>query len=186
MNRPETLLDDAERVLATLGGFQIDAIVIGAVALAAHHYVRFTEDLDLAMNADRQTFRDIAEALRESGFQVELRLPDLDDPLSGVIDAESARGMIQLVNFGQTFPVIIDAAIKQASLTVREGSPLRVAPLPYLVALKLYAGGLKSKADVVEVLKRNAHADLDEICALCEKYRLPDLRGILNEAGEVT
>lgn len=184
MNHPETLLDAAESVLAVLREFQTDAVVIGAVALAAHHYVRFTEDLDLAMNVDRPTLRDIAEALREKRFQVELREPDLNDPLSGVIDVGSAGGLIQLVNFGQTFPAIIADAIKEATLTVRAESPLRVAPLPHLIALKLYAGGFKSKADVVELLKRNADADLNEIRALCEKYRLPDLRPILDEARE--
>ena len=63
MNQPETLLDSAERVLALLKEHQTDALVIGAVALAAHHYVRFTEDLDLATNADSLTFRKIAAAL---------------------------------------------------------------------------------------------------------------------------
>jgi hypothetical protein len=184
MNRPETLLDAAESVLAVLREFQTDAVVIGAVALAAHHYVRFTEDLDLAVNAERPTFRDIAEGLRAKGFQVELREPDLNDPLSGVIDASSACGLIQLVNFGQTFPAVITDAIKEATLTVRSESPLRVAPLPHLVALKLYAGGLKSKADIVELLKRNTEADLNEIRALCEKYRLPDVQPILDEARE--
>lgn len=184
MNPGESFLDAAESVLKTLSDFQIDAVVIGAVALAAHHYVRFTEDLDLALNADRQTFRNVAEALRERGFEVELREPDLDDPLSGVIDAMSACGLIQLVNFGQTFPSVIEDAVKAATLTVREESPLRVAPLPHLVALKLYAGGLKSKADVVELLKRNTDADLNEICALCEKYRLSGLQEVLDEARD--
>ncbi len=184
MSHPETLLDAAESVLEVLKEFQTDAVVIGAVALAAHHYVRFTEDLDLAMNADRSTFRNIAEALRGKGFEVELREPDLNDPLSGVIDVRSAVGLIQLVNFGQTFPAIISDATKEATMTVREKSPLRVVPLPHLVALKLYAGGLRSKADVVELLKRNADADLNGIRALCEKYRLPDLRQILDEARE--
>lgn len=51
-NHPESLLAAAESVLAVLREFQTDALVIGAVALAAHRYVRFTEDIDLATNAD--------------------------------------------------------------------------------------------------------------------------------------
>ncbi|MGB0578728.1 MAG: hypothetical protein ACPGVU_03405 [Limisphaerales bacterium] len=184
MSHPETLLDTAESVLEVLREFQTDAVVIGAVALAAHHYVRFTEDLDLAMNADQPTFRNIAEALRGKGFEVELREPDSNDPLSGVIDVRSSDGLIQLVNFGQTFPAVITDAVKEATMQVREESPLRVAPLPHLVALKIYAGGLKSKADVVELLKRNTDADLNEIRTLCEKYRLPDVQPILDEAQE--
>lgn len=184
MNQPETLLDSAERVLALLKEHQTDALVIGAVALAAHHYVRFTEDLDLATNADSLTFRKIAAALRDENLDVELREPDLNDPLSGVIDISSDGGLIQLVNFGQTFPAIIDDALKEADLTVRSDSPLRIVPLPHLVALKLYAGGLKSKADIVELLKRNPDADLNEIQSLCERYRLHGLEQILDERSD--
>ncbi len=42
--------------------------------------------------------------------------------------------------------------------------------LPDLVALKLYAGGPKSRADVVELLARNEPLELDAIrsaCAAC-------------------
>ena len=181
MNHPENLLATSESVLAVLREFHTDALVIGAVALAAHQYVRFTDDIDLATNADCSTFQKIAEALRAKGFQVELREPAPDDPLSGVIDVRGAFGLIQVVNFGQTFPAIIADAIKEATIAVRSGSPLRVAPLPHLIALKLYAGGFKSKADIIEVLKRNADADLNEIQALCEHYRLPGLPEILKE-----
>jgi hypothetical protein len=179
---PESLLTAAEVVVSVLKEFQTESVVIGAVALAAHHYVRFTEVLDIGMNADQQNFRAIAEALRARGFQVRLREPDADDPLSGVIDVECSSGLIQIVNFGQTFPAVIEDAIIEATLAVRPESPLRVAPLPHLVALKLYAGGFKSKADVVELLRRNADADLNEVSRLCEKYRLRGLSELLEEA----
>jgi hypothetical protein len=77
---------------------------------------------------------------------------------------------------------VIEDAIIEATLAVRPESPLRVAPLPHLVALKLYAGGFKSKADVVELLRRNADADLNVVSRLCEKYRLRGLSELLEEA----
>jgi hypothetical protein len=40
MSDPEKLLLTAEAILAILVRHQVDAVVIGAVALAAHHYVR--------------------------------------------------------------------------------------------------------------------------------------------------
>jgi hypothetical protein len=52
MSDPEGLLRTAEEILAILARHQVDAIVIGAVALAAHHYVRQTDDLDLGLSAD--------------------------------------------------------------------------------------------------------------------------------------
>ena len=53
--------------------------------------------------------------------------------------------------------------------------------LPQLVALKLYAGGLKSKADILELLTRNPEADLDEIRKVCKRYRVGGLDAILRE-----
>lgn len=44
--------------------------------------------------------------------------------------------------------------------------------LPHLVATKLYAGGLQSRVDVVEVLRRNPHCNLGEIEALCSRLGL--------------
>jgi len=181
MSRPEAILDAAESVADLLQEFQIGSVVIGALALAAHHYVRFTEDLDLGINADIKTLRQIATALRERDFEAELREPDIDDPLSGVIDVSGRFGLVQIINFGQTFPAVISDAVRDARLTVRPGSNLRVTPLPHLVALKLYAGGFKSKADIAELLARNVDADLGEIRRLCDSYRLQGLDEILDE-----
>jgi hypothetical protein len=50
-----------------------------------------------------------------------------------------------------------------------------------LVALKLYAGGYKSKADIVELLSRNPELDLDEIRAVCDRYRLPGIDELIAE-----
>jgi hypothetical protein len=47
MSDPEELLLTAEAILAIRARHHVDAVVIGAAALAAHHYVRQTDDLDL-------------------------------------------------------------------------------------------------------------------------------------------
>ena len=83
MSQPDDLLRAAEKVLAVLARHHLDAVVIGAVALAAHHYVRQTEDLDLGVNADLPTLRAVVTSLREVGLDVELREPDGADPLGG-------------------------------------------------------------------------------------------------------
>lgn len=66
---------------------------------------------------------------------------------------------------------------------MRSGASLRIIPLAHLIALKLYAGGMKSKADIVELLKRNPDADLDEIQMLCRRYRLRGLEPLIREAA---
>ena len=60
---------------------------------------------------------------------------------------------------------------------------LRVIPIPQLVALKLYAGGLKSHSDIVELLRRNPEVDLEAIRETCRKYRLRGLDKVLEELG---
>ncbi len=73
---------------------------LGAVALAAHGYVRFTEDLDLGVNTDLGALHKAAEVIRTAGFEVELREPDGQDPLGGVVDVRGPYGLVQIVNYG--------------------------------------------------------------------------------------
>ncbi len=183
MNDPEAILRAAEEVIGILKGHRVDAVVIGAVALAAHHYVRQTEDLDLGVNADLPTMRALTESLRHAGFTAELREPDGDDPLGGVIDVSGPFGLLQIISYANRFPAVIEDALRLSNLVVREGSPLRIVPIPHLVALKLYAGGYKSKADIVELLDRNPGFDLDEIRTVCAQYRLEGLDELLAESS---
>ena len=181
MNDPEAILRAAEDVVGILKQHRIDAVVIGAVALAAYQYVRQTEDIDLGVNADLPTMRTLTESIRQAGFTAELREPDGDDPLGGVIDVSGPFGLLQIISYANRFPAVIDDAIDASKLVVRDGSPLRLVPIPQLVALKLYAGGYKSKADIVELLTRNPDLDLDEVRTVCGRYRLGGLDELIAE-----
>jgi hypothetical protein len=112
-----------------------------------------------------------------------LRLPDTQDPLGGVIDIETPRGFLQIISFADRFPAVIEDAIDSARTTLRPGSRLKLVPLPHLIALKLYAGGHKSKTDIVELLQRNPSLDLEESRQLCRKYHLEGLEEMIEEAG---
>lgn len=48
----EDNLREAEVIAAVLAGEGMECVVIGAVSLAAHRYIRFTQDVDLGVNAD--------------------------------------------------------------------------------------------------------------------------------------
>ena len=182
MNEPESILSTAEAVIGVLKHHRVDAVVIGAVALAAYHYVRQTDDIDLGVNADLKTMRALTEALRHEGFTAELREPDGADPRGGVIDVSGTFGLLQIISFAERFPAVIDDALSAAKLVVREGSPLRLVPIPQLIALKLYAGGYKSKADIVELLARNPDVDLNVVRTVCKRYRLRGLEKLIEEA----
>lgn len=184
MKAVDATLKAAEQVVEVLENHGVEAVLIGALALAAYHYVRFTEDLDLGIEVEPASLATLAEALREGGFPTILHLPDGDDPLGGVIDVAGPWGLIQIVNFGNRFPAAIRDALGSKEALVTPGGHLKVAPLPQLVALKLYAGGLKSKIDIIEVLRRNPTVDLGEIQATCRRYRLRGLGALLKELEE--
>lgn len=182
MADPEDMIRAAEHVAEVLEQQGVGALVIGAAALAAHGYVRFTADLDLGVNTDLPTLSTVADILRTEGFDVELREPDGPDPLGGVVDVSGPFGLVQIVNYGGRFPAVIDTGLAAADTVVRAGSRLRIVPLSHLVALKLYAGGMKSHADIVELLACNPDADVAEIRSLCQRWRLRGLEPLIDEA----
>lgn len=183
MNSQDELIRRAEEVADLAEKQGVRLLVIGAAALAGHHYVRMTRDLDLAGNLSARELRALADGLKAEGYDTELRLPDAQDPLSGVIDIQGAFGQIQIISFADTFPAVIRDALEEELVKVRQGSPLTLVPLPHLVVLKLYAGGYKSKADILEVLSRNPEADLDAMEALCRRYRIDGFGEIRRELG---
>ena len=182
MSHWNALLIAAEEVVGILRRHDLDAVVIGAVALAAYHYVRQTEDLDLAVNAGPAKMLAVVRSLEQAGYTAQFRAPDADDPLGGVTDVTGPFGLIQIISFAERFPAVVEDAVRESSLVVRAGSALRIVPLPHLVALKLYAGGFKFKADIVELLARNPEADLPSIRSLCGRYRLGGLDELIDEA----
>ncbi len=66
MPNHDRLLAAAERVTSLLANRGIDAGVIGAAALAAHRYVRHTEDIDLGVNVAVRELVAVAAGLREA------------------------------------------------------------------------------------------------------------------------
>jgi hypothetical protein len=177
------LVSEAEAVAAVAQKQGISLCVIGAMALAAYQYVRTTADLDLAGNIPLDDLATFSEALKTNGYQTELRRPDAEDPLGGVLDIETPAGLIQVISFADRFPAVIQEGLQASDLVVRENSRLKIIPLAYLVVLKLYAGGLKSKADIYEVLSRNPDENLDRIEELCSKYRVRGFSEIRRELG---
>lgn len=172
----DPLIGLAERVSRIATELGIPTALIGATALAAHNYVRGTADIDLATAVD--PFRELS-ALRArldaEGLHTELRLPDEEDSLGGVLEvrtSEDEEDAVEIVNFTNPWRT----SINPGSETVRTAEPipasawLRCATLPCLIALKLYAGSLRDQADVVELLRHNPQADRARIREVCEKY----------------
>jgi hypothetical protein len=170
----------AERVAEAARGLGIETALIGAGALAAHNYVRGTNDIDLASVVDPRTeLRNLELAILNLGFHAELRMPDDEDPLGGVLriwQVASADGEpiepIEIVNFYNPFRPRLNPAADAIRNAVRldDHSALRYVRLPDLIALKLYAGGRRDLADIVELMVNNSDADLDEIRVAAKPY----------------
>jgi len=183
---PLTLLDEAEDIARLLADAKTPVLLIGAAAMAVHHYVRFTRDLDLAVAVSTRDLKRLANLLVSEGRRVEVSLPDFHDPLDGVVDILTESGLVQLVNFGGTFPAIISDAHAATPQPLRPESPIPVIPLPHLIALKLYAGGAKSRLDIFELVRQNEALDRPALVALCRRYRLRGLASILREADSLS
>jgi hypothetical protein len=65
-----TNLQVADQIAGMLATLNVPVVVIGAVALAAHRYIRFTEDIDLGVIADLARMRGLVDSLRikKTGF----------------------------------------------------------------------------------------------------------------------
>lgn len=177
----EDTLYEAERISIILANEGVQAIVIGAIALAAHQYVRFTKDVDLGVNITVLHMASIYELLLAKGYNAEFHQPDAVDPLGGVIDVTGSFGLVQIVNFGDRFPAVIQDALASEPIRTKPNGGLQVIPIPQLVALKLYAGGWKSFADIVELLRRNPDENLESIGNICRKYRLAGWKKVMQE-----
>lgn len=176
-------LREAENISSILQQEGVECVVIGAIALAVHRYVRHTQDVDLGVNADLKQMRRLVEVLQSKGYDTVFHEPDGDDPLGGVIDISGAFGMVQIVSFEDRFPAAIRDALAGEDIRTSTHGSLRVIPIPQLVALKLYAGGWKSLADVVEMLRRNPEVNLVELGETCRKYRIQGWEKVMEELG---
>ena len=172
----DPLIQLAERVASVATELRIATALIGATALAAHNYVRGTADIDLATAVD--PFRELSalrKRLEADRLHTELRLPDEEDSLGGVLEVRAhadAQDAVEVVNFTNPWRRSANPgveAVRTAEPIAASGS-LRCATLPCLIALKLYAGSLRDQADVVELLRNNPSADRALVRQVCAKY----------------
>lgn len=172
MLNPDATFALAERVADEARQLGFETAMIGAAALAVHGYTRGTEDIDLAVAVDPRTqLKALQLALNASGLATELRLPDDDDPIGGLLvvrapqsEAPESIDVVEVVNFrnpGRLAATPAPTAIARAEPL--SGSSLRCVTLGDLVALKLYAGGRAHLADIEQLLAQNPEANLDAI-----------------------
>ena len=86
----------AQEVAAVLDNEGFQPLLIGAAALAAHGYPRFTDDTDFAVAVPLSELKALVGKLPG---HAELSEPDGTDPLGGVVTTIREDGKVQVVNF---------------------------------------------------------------------------------------
>jgi hypothetical protein len=158
---------DVLRVLDAMGA---PHALIGAHAMAARGYPRFTVDIDILTVDGRVLDRPTWTELERTGAVVERRRGDPDDPLGGVVRIQRAGVPDVDVVLGkwQWEADVIDRAEPMSFGDV----PVRVPRLADLILLKLAAGGSLDLHDAAVLLTLG---DRDALAREIEE-RLPDVR----------
>lgn len=124
--------------------------LIGAHAMAARGYPRFTLDIDLLTTDDRVLDDALWAGLATTGAQITPRRGDPDDPLGGVVHV--------VLPDGTDIDVILAKWKWQAGVLARAevmtiaGSSVKVPTTGDLILLKLAAGGYGDLQDAAALL----------------------------------
>lgn len=159
-----------EALVRALNGANVPFIVVGGLAVNAHGYGRFTQDMDLVINLAPQHVRGAFAALASLGYRprVPVTAEAFGDPEQRARWARE-KGMTVL-NFAsdQHRETPVDVFVTEPFDFEREygrglvedvapGAPARIVCLATLIALKRAAGRPQDLADVAEL--RLLHGD---------------------------
>jgi hypothetical protein len=165
------------RVLDAIGA---PYALIGAHALAARGYPRFTVDVDLLTADSRVLDPEPWSALEGSGAAVVRRRGNEEDPLRGVVhillpDATD----IDIVVGRWTWEA--DLIARAEALTIAEGVTIPVPRTSDLLLLKLAAGGFMDLRDAAALLTIGDRESLvREVDSRIDEVR-PDIRAVWRE-----
>ncbi len=184
MDDVRQLVELAEQTATALKKIGVEPLLIGALALAAHGYQRGTNDIDLGVSVSPTQLKTVCAALQREGIFVYLSESDGNDPLGGVIalsleplpefandedETEAADfdwsvepvspPKVEIINFDNSpsggFPAIVPDSLARSQM-MSELVKTAVPTLEDLIIFKAYAGGVKSRNDVAELLTRTS------------------------------
>src|SRR5512137_2169375 len=135
-------------------------VVVGGLALLLHGLDRLTADVDLVLDLSVDATADAVRALTASGYRsmAPVNPLELADPARRA-EWQSSRGMKVFsfwdsTNLRPTVDVMLDPVVSFADLYAGAklisigGTPVRVASIPHLIALKEAAGRPQDHADI--------------------------------------
>ena len=137
---------DFKDLLAEFNARQVEYLIVGAHALAAHGHVRATQDLDVWVRPDPENANRVIAALRAFGAPLhDLTVQDLSRPgLIFQIGVEPIRIDVLTVIDGVQF----DEAWSERIHSTFAGEPVAVLSREHLIKNKLAAARTQDLADV--------------------------------------
>jgi hypothetical protein len=168
-------VEPVQRVLRS-----IDAphALIGAHAMAARGYPRFTVDIDLLTSDARVLVPSLWTPLVEAGASVDPRKGDTEDPLAGVVHI--------LLSDGTDVDLIVArwkweaAVIERAEPMQVAGTEIKVPRTSDLILLKLAAGGYTDLHDAAALLALAEDQAIPEVERHIADVR-PDVRALWHD-----
>jgi hypothetical protein len=162
-----------QRVLESI---EASYALIGAYAMAAHGYPRFTVDIDLLTTDMRVLDPAIWTDLEREGSVVDPRRGDADDPLAGVVH-------IQLADESDVDVIVARwkweaEVIERAERMTVMGVDLPVPPVSDLILLKLAAGGYLDLHDAAALLMLGERTALIDAVQRHISDVYPDVRAL--------
>jgi hypothetical protein len=141
-----------ERIHAVLEQQRIPYSLIGATAMAVHGVSRATQDVDVLTTAAAVLDETLWRDLREAGVEIDVRRGDADDPLLGVVRFREATQSVDIIVGRDDWQTEI---CRRARVNEVAGVRLPVADAADIVLLKLYAGGIQDRWDIVQLVAAN-------------------------------
>jgi hypothetical protein len=146
-------------IFAVLHRRGVDYVAIGGIAANAHGSRRLTLDVDIIPAPDVQNYERLATALDELGAPAsatDSEFRDLDPRDSfdlaraGVLQLATAAGDLDILNGAPGAPPYEDLRKRAVEVEVR-GTPVRIASLDDVIAMKRAIGRARDLRDIAEL-----------------------------------
>ncbi len=149
---------DFRELLRGFNVHQVEYLVVGAHAMAAHGFIRATKDLAIRVRARIENSHRAYQALAEFGASVGDLRPEDFSRLGLIYQIGVPPVRIDVIT--QIDGITFDEAWPDRYATQFEGEPAYVLSMPHLIRNKRASGRPRDLADV-EVLEQNHRVDDD-------------------------
>ena len=175
------LIEPVRRVLESLGAAYA---LIGAHAMAARGYPRFTTDIDLLTTDPRVLDRATWVELERIGVSIDSRRGDSDDPLGGVVHLQRADDLdVDVILAKWPWEARV---IERADRLHVMGADMPVPRTSDLILLKLAAGGYADLHDASALLSLGDRAAITREIEVAIGDVRPDVRKLWTDLARST